>query len=79
MDMPFPIDVAFISKITRFPTNGVKPKDYLENKARDKEIAEEVKVHLGTNRVTRGIIIKDSNDPAKKSATTLMACKLLRK
>jgi hypothetical protein len=43
MDMLVPIDVDLISNITRFPTNGVRPEDYLENKERDKEIAKEVK------------------------------------
>jgi hypothetical protein len=63
MDRSVPIDVDLIAKITGFPTNGVKPEDYLENKERDKEIAEEVKAQFGTNRGTRGIIIKDINDP----------------
>jgi len=36
MDRPIPIDVYFIANITGFPTNGVNPKDYLENKAMDK-------------------------------------------
>jgi hypothetical protein len=43
MDMSVHIDVDLIEKITGFPTSGVKLEDYLENKARDKDIAEEVK------------------------------------
>jgi hypothetical protein len=74
-----PIDVDLIAKITGFLPSGVKPEDYLDNKARDKEIAEEVKAQFRTNRGTRGIIIKDINDPATKFSTNLMACKLLRK
>jgi hypothetical protein len=30
----------------------VNPKDYLDNKAKDKEIVEEVKAQFGTNRGT---------------------------
>jgi hypothetical protein len=79
MDRLVPIDVDLIAKITGFPTSGVNPEDYLDNKSRDKEIAEEVKAQFGTNRGTRGLIIKDINDHATKFSTKLMACKLLRK
>jgi hypothetical protein len=79
MDRSVHIDVDLIEKITGFPTSGVKPEDYLENKARDKEIAEEVKAQFGTNRGNRGIVIKDINDPAMRFSMKLMACKLLRK
>jgi hypothetical protein len=43
MDNLVPIDVYLIANITGFPTNGINPEDYLENKAKDKEIAKEVK------------------------------------
>jgi hypothetical protein len=79
MDRLVHIDVDLIEKIIGFPTSGVKPEDYLENKARDKEIAEEVKAQFGTNRGNRGIVIKDINDPAMRFSMKLMACKLLRK
>jgi hypothetical protein len=36
MDRMDPIDVYLIDMITRFPTSGVNPEDYLDNKARDK-------------------------------------------
>jgi hypothetical protein len=40
MDRPIPIDVYLISMITEFPNSGVNLEYYLENKAREKEIAE---------------------------------------
>jgi hypothetical protein len=49
MDRIVLIDVALIAKITRFPTIGAQPEEYLENKAREKEIAEIMKVQFGTN------------------------------
>jgi hypothetical protein len=79
MDRPVPIDVALIAKITGFPTIGAQPEEYLENKAREKEIAEIVKSQFGTNRGNRGIVIKDMNDVTTRFASKLMACKLLRK
>jgi hypothetical protein len=79
MDRPVPIDVALISKITGFPTIGTQPEEYLENKAREKEIAEIVKAQFGTNRGNRGIVIKDINDIATRFTNKLMDCKLLRK
>jgi hypothetical protein len=39
MDRPVLIDVALITKITGFPTVGAQPKEYLENKVCEKEIA----------------------------------------
>jgi hypothetical protein len=43
MDRPVHIDVALIAKITGFPTVGMQPEEYLDNKAREKEITEIVK------------------------------------
>jgi hypothetical protein len=43
MDRPVQIDVALISKITGLPTVDAQPEEYLENKAREKELAEQVK------------------------------------
>jgi hypothetical protein len=52
MDKSVLMDVDLIAKITRFPTSGVNPEDYLDNKARDKEIAKELKEQFRTNRGT---------------------------
>jgi hypothetical protein len=43
MDRLVPIDFDLIDKIIGLPTSGAQPEEYLENKSREKEIAEEVK------------------------------------
>jgi hypothetical protein len=40
MDRPVPIDVNLISKLTGLPTDGVKPEQYLDDKMKEKAIAE---------------------------------------
>jgi hypothetical protein len=47
MDRLVQIDVALISKITGLPTFGAQPEEYLDNKAREKEITELVKAQFG--------------------------------
>jgi hypothetical protein len=79
MDRPVPIDVALIAKITVFPTIGAQLEEYLENKSREKEIAEIMKVQFRTNIGVWGIVIKDINDVATRFASKPMASKLLRK
>ena len=51
----------------------------MENKSKDKEIAEEVKAQFGTDSGNKGIVIKDINDPTMRFSTKVMAFKLLRK
>jgi hypothetical protein len=79
MERPFPIDVELILNIIGFPTDGVKPEKYLDDKTKERVTREEVKVQFGTNRGNIGMIIKKINDPTIGSTTKLMACKLLRK
>jgi hypothetical protein len=79
MDRLVQIDVALISKITEFPTIDAQPKDFLENKACEKELVEQVKAQFDTTRGNRGIIIKEINDNATRFTSKLMVCKLLRK
>jgi hypothetical protein len=79
MDRPIQIDVALISKITGFPTVDVQPEYFLENKAREKELAEQVKAQFDTTRGTRGLIIKEINDDMMRFTNKLIVCKLLRK
>jgi hypothetical protein len=43
MDRPVQIDVALISKITGLPTFDAQPEEYLDNKAREKELANKLK------------------------------------
>jgi hypothetical protein len=40
MDKPVQINMALVSKIIGLPTFGVQPKEYLDNKAHEKELAE---------------------------------------
>jgi hypothetical protein len=79
MDRPVQIGVALIAKIIGLPTISARPDEYLDNKAREKEIAEQVKVQFSTTRGNRGIIIKDINDNGTRFTSNFMACKLLRK
>lgn len=80
MDKPVQLDVALIAKITGLPTvDNTRPEEYLDNKAREKEIAKLVKAQFGTNRGNKGIVLKDINDNATRFANKLMACKLPRK
>jgi hypothetical protein len=79
MDRLIQLDVALIAKITSLPTFESHPKDYLDNKAREKEIDKLVKAQFGTSRGNKGIFLKDINDNATTFTNKLMACKLLRK
>ena len=40
---------------------------------------DEIKKKYGTNRGSKGIIIRQINEPTTKFVTNIMACKLLRK
>jgi hypothetical protein len=42
-------------------------------------MADEIKNKYGTDRGSRGMIIRQINEPTTKFVTKLMACKLLRK
>jgi hypothetical protein len=73
------IDVELITNITGFPTQGMDPTQFLDDKAREKALAEDMKKKYGTDRGTRGIIIKRINDAATQLGAKILACKLLRK
>jgi hypothetical protein len=79
MDISVPIDVDLITKITGLPIDWVKPEKYLDDNKKETTILEEVKSQFGTDRGSKGMIIKNINDPATRFATKLMDCKLLRK
>ena len=55
------------------------PTLILDDKSKEKVLAEEMKKKYGTTRGTRGIIIKWINNPATQLGTNILACKLLRK
>jgi len=52
---------------------------FLDEKDREKELAEEMKNKYDTDRGTRGIIIKRIKNVATHLGTKILACKLLRK
>jgi hypothetical protein len=73
------IDVELIAYITGLPSRGEEPMQFLEDKTKEKALAEEMKKKYGTKRGSRGIIIKRISDAVTRMATKIMACKLLRK
>jgi hypothetical protein len=79
MDRPVPINFDLIVDITGIPIDGEKPKKYLEEKAREKSISNEIKEKYGTERGNRGIKINNINDLATRFATRIIDCKLMRK
>jgi hypothetical protein len=57
------INFYLITEIIGLPTNGKKPKQYLDDKTKVKSISDEIKENYGTERGNRGIRIKYINDP----------------
>jgi hypothetical protein len=55
------------------------PTQFLEEKAKEKKLDEEMKNKYGTERGSRRIIIKCISNIATRMATKIMACKLLKK
>jgi hypothetical protein len=51
----------------------------MDEKSKEKSMEDEIKNKYGTNRGSRGIIIRQINKPTTKFVTNMMACKLLRK
>jgi hypothetical protein len=51
----------------------------LDDKTKEKTLVEEMKNKYGTDRVSRGIIMNQINEPTMILVTKLMACKILRK
>jgi hypothetical protein len=51
----------------------------LDDKSKEKALAEEMKKKYDTTRETRGIIIKWINNAATQMGAKILACKLLRK
>ena len=62
LDKPVPIPVDLIAQITELPTRGMDPALILDDKSKEKALAEEKKKKYGTARGTRGIIIKQINN-----------------
>jgi hypothetical protein len=55
------------------------PMQFLDDKTKEKALTEEMKNKFGTERGTRGIIIKWISDAMTKMGAKIMAWKLLRK
>jgi hypothetical protein len=62
MDRPVSINIDLITEITRLPTYGEKSKKYLEDKAEEKSISDEIKEKYGAERGNKGININNIND-----------------
>jgi hypothetical protein len=77
MEQPISIDVELITTITGLPSMGENPAQYLDDKTKEKALAEEMKRTYGTERGSHGIIIKRISDATTRMATKLMACKML--
>jgi len=79
VEEPIYIEVELIDFITRLPSRGENPTQYLDENTKEKEPVEEMKKTYGIERGSHRIIIKRISDTIKRIATKLMACKLLRK
>jgi len=73
------IDIELIAFIIGLPSNGKNPTQYLDDKTKEKALIEDMKKTYGTERVSRGIIIKQISDATTRLTKKLMACKVLRK
>jgi hypothetical protein len=73
------MDVELIVFITRMPSWGENPAQFLDEKTKEKALAKEMKKMYGTEKGSREIIIKCISDVATRMATKLMECKFLRK
>jgi hypothetical protein len=51
----------------------------LDEKSKEEALAEQMKKKYGTDRGTRGIIIKRINDVMTQLGEKILACKMLRK
>ena len=79
LDRPIPINVVLIVQITGLPSQGMDPTLILDDKSKEKALAEEMKKKYGIVRGKRGIIIKQIINVATQLGTNILACKLLIK
>jgi hypothetical protein len=68
-----------ITYITGLPLRGEDPVQFLEDKMKEKELAEEMKKKYGIEMGSYRIIIKRISDIVTRMAKTIMTCKLLKK
>ena len=79
MDKPIRITIDLIAQITGLPIRGMDPALFLDEKNKEKVLAEEIKKKYGIERGTRGIIIKRINNATTQLGPKILAYKLLRK
>jgi hypothetical protein len=79
LDKPVLITFELITQITGLPIRGMDPALILDDKSKEKTLAEEMKNKYSTARGTRGIIIKWINNIDTQLGINNLACKLLRK
>jgi hypothetical protein len=79
LDKPIPRAVELIMQITGLPIKGMDLALILDDKSKEKKLAEEMKKKYATDRGTRGIINKWINNVATQFGAKILVCKLLRK
>jgi hypothetical protein len=79
LDRPIPITIDLIAQIIGLSSPGMGPALILDDKLKEKALAEEMKKKYGTARGTRGIIIKRINNVVKQLGENILSCKILRK
>jgi hypothetical protein len=79
LDRHISIDVDLTIEITGLPTNGEKPEKYLDEKTKEKTLAEEMKKTYGTVKGSRGIVINRMNKHVTRLEMKRMEYKFLRK
>jgi hypothetical protein len=79
VEEPVSIDVELISYITGLPYRGENPALYLDDKKKEKALAEDMENTYGIERGSCVIIIKHISESKTRLTTKLMACKFPRK
>jgi hypothetical protein len=79
LEKPIPITVDLIAQITGLPSRGMDHALIMDNKSKEKALAEEMKKKYATAKGTRGIIIKWIKNAATQLGAKILACKFLIK
>jgi hypothetical protein len=79
VEEPISLDVELIAFIIGFPYQGESPRQFHDDKKKDKVLEEDMKKTYDTKIGSCRIIIKCISDVATRLATKLMTCKFLRK
>jgi len=79
LEKSVPIIIELIAQIIGLPIQGMDPMLILDDKSKEKALAEEMKKKYGIDRGKRGIMIKRINDVVTQLGENILFCKLLRK